>query len=87
MASPRSRSIAPSLGLWIQWFPGTGQARSDTALSGYPVRFDTRKPIRTALGHVWTAPAVQEEADFQRSVRVESCIRPLSAADLTAGLM
>src|SRR5437588_3584118 len=29
---------------------------------------------------VWTAPAVQEESDYQRSVRVRSCIRPLSAA-------
>src|SRR5262249_962465 len=28
-------------------------------------------------GHVWTAPAVQEESDYQRSVRVQSCIRPL----------
>jgi hypothetical protein len=38
-----------------------------------------------AKGHVWTAPAVQGESDYQRSVRVQSCIRPLSAADLTAG--
>src|SRR6266496_1454774 len=29
--------------------------------------------------NVWTAPAVQEESDYQRSVRVQSCIRPLSA--------
>src|SRR5262245_26538812 len=35
--------------------------------------------------HVWTAPAVQEESDYQRSVRVQSCIRPLKAAVLTAG--
>ena len=27
-------------------------------------------------GHVWTVPAVQEEFDYQRSVRVRSCIRP-----------
>ena len=33
------------------------------------------------MGHVWTAPAVQEESDYyQRSVRVRSCIRPLNAA-------
>jgi hypothetical protein len=25
-----------------------------------------------AKGHVWTAPAVQEESDYQRSVRVRS---------------
>ncbi len=37
------------------------------------------------MGHVWTAPAVQEESDYQRSVRVQSCIRPLSAAVLAAG--
>ena len=36
--------------------------------------------LMTAQGHVWTAPAVQEESDYQRSVRVRSCIRPLSAA-------
>src|SRR5271156_4357531 len=34
-----------------------------------------RKPA-----HVWTAPAVQEESDYQRNVRVQSCIRPLNAA-------
>ena len=28
------------------------------------------------MGHVWTVPAVQEESDYQRSVRVRSCIRP-----------
>jgi hypothetical protein len=37
------------------------------------------------VGHVWTAPAVQEESDDQRSVRVRSCIRPLSAAAMAAG--
>jgi FG-GAP-like repeat len=36
-----------------------------------------RRPQR---GHVWTTPAVQKESDYQRSVRVRSCIRPLSAA-------
>jgi len=39
------------------------------------------------LGHVWTAPAVQEESDYQRSVRVRSCIRPLSAAVWPLALM
>ena len=29
-------------------------------------------------GHVWTAPAMQEESDSQRNVRVQSCIRPVS---------
>src|SRR3954462_9892317 len=41
----------------------------------------------TGLGHVWTAPAVQEESDYQRSVRVRSCIRPLSAAVWPLALM
>ena len=44
-------------------------------------------PAMTAWGHVWTAPAVQEESDYQRSVRVRSCIRPLSAAVWPLALM
>ena len=37
-----------------------------------------RSQLKTkTMGHVWTVPAVQEEADYQRSVRVRSCIRPL----------
>jgi hypothetical protein len=39
------------------------------------------------IGHVWTAPAVQEESEYQRSVRVRSCIRPLSAAVWPLALM
>src|SRR5262249_23129296 len=31
-----------------------------------------------AARQVWSAPAVQEESDYQRSVRVRSGIRPLS---------
>jgi hypothetical protein len=38
-------------------------------------------------GHVWTAPAVQEESDFLRSVRVQPCIRPLNAAVWLLALM
>src|SRR5262245_27439776 len=33
------------------------------------------------MGHVWTAPAVQEESDYQRSVRVQPCIRPVVAQE------
>jgi len=33
--------------------------------------------MMSALGHVWTAPAVQEESDVLRSVRVQPCIRPV----------
>jgi hypothetical protein len=47
--------------------------------------FSTR--LMTAVGHVWTAPAVQEESDYQRSVRVRSCIPPLSAAVWPLALM
>ena len=43
--------------------------------------------IGVLMGHVWTAPAVQEESDYQRSVRVRSCIRPLSAAVWPLALM
>jgi hypothetical protein len=39
------------------------------------------------MGHVWTAPAVQEESDDQRSVRVQPCIRPLNAAVWLLALM
>ena len=39
------------------------------------------------MGHVWTAPAVQEESDYQRSVRVRSCIRPVVAWRITSVAM
>src|SRR5712691_20294 len=54
----------------LEWTSGTGHCAA--------------RPM-SQMGHVWTAPAVQEESDYQRSVRVQSCIRPLSAAVLTAG--
>ena len=38
-------------------------------------------------GHVWTVPAVQEESDYQRSVRVRSCIRPVVAWRITSVAM
>ena len=40
-----------------------------------------------AMGHVWTVPAVQEESDFLRSVRVRSCIRPIVAWRITSVAM
>ena len=43
--------------------------------------------VARPMGHVWTAPAVQEESDYQRSVRVRSCIRPLNAAVWPLALM
>jgi Ku protein len=35
---------------------------------------DIVKGYEVGKGHVWTAPAVQEESDYQRSVRVRSCM-------------
>jgi hypothetical protein len=41
---------------------------------------------KSAMGHVWTAPAVQgKNRAFQRNVRVQPCIRPLNAAVVAAG--
>ncbi len=37
-----------------------------------------RVALGEAQGHVWTVPAVQEESDILRSVRVQPCIRPES---------
>jgi hypothetical protein len=37
------------------------------------------------MGHVWTAPAVQEESDSQRNVRVQSCIRPVKCGRFDRG--
>ena len=51
------------------------------------LRCESLEPPMSQLGHVWTAPAVQEESDYQRSVRVRSCIRPLSAAVWPLALM
>jgi hypothetical protein len=42
-------------------------------------RLIAASPQNDALGHVWTAPAVQEESDGLRSVRVQPCIRPVFA--------
>ena len=36
------------------------------------------------MGHVWTAPAVQEESGYQRRGRVRSCIRPVVAWRITS---
>ena len=43
--------------------------------------------VRKTLGHVWTAPAVQEESDVLRSVRVQPCIRPIFAWRVTSVAM
>jgi hypothetical protein len=40
-------------------------------------RRSATKMESVAMGHVWTAPAVQEESDVLRSVRVQPCIRPV----------
>src|SRR5262245_55436037 len=72
---------------FLQWLSGkdVGIVLSST----WRLYDDTKEHLAAAglswMGHVWTAPAVQEESDYQRSVRVQSCIRPLKAAVLTAG--
>jgi hypothetical protein len=37
--------------------------------------------------HVWTVPALQEESDVKRSVRVQPCIRPIVAWRITSVAM
>jgi hypothetical protein len=37
------------------------------------------KQFSHSLGHVWTAPAVQEESDYPLLSRVQPCIRPVFA--------
>ena len=51
-----------------------------------------KRPSATAaqhvvMGHVWTVPAVQGESDYQRSVRVQPCIRPIVAWRITSVAM
>jgi hypothetical protein len=45
------------------------------------------KTRSVATGRVWTVSALQEEAHYQRSVRVQLCIRPLNAAVWLLALM
>ena len=52
-----------------------------------PIMWNKIEGRAAAKGPVWTAPAVQEESDYQRSVRVRSCIRPLNAAVWPLALM
>ena len=74
--------------------PGRGDC-AGVALRSVGVMYGRRPRCKRNLtiseafgcGHVWTAPAVQEESDYQRSVRVRSCIRPLSAAVWPLALM
>ena len=52
--------------------------KSRVSVSLYPrKRPFAALPRNDAMGHVWTAPAVQEESDVLRSVRVQPCIRPV----------
>src|SRR6266481_1257194 len=50
--------------------------RSGAVMYGRRPRCKRNLTISEAFGcgHVWTAPAVQEESDYQRSVRVRSCM-------------
>jgi RNA-directed DNA polymerase len=65
------------------------QADWDRTFSEHSFGFRPQRSAHQAVkrAHVWTAPAVQEESDYQRSVRVRSCIRPLSAAVWPLALM
>ena len=38
-----------------------------------------------AMGHVWTAPSWQGFSSRVQDWSVQPCVRPLSAADVTAG--
>ena len=49
-----------------------------TADAGYSFVSSGLECIKTK-DHVWTAPAVQEESDVLRSVRVQPCMRPVFA--------
>ena len=51
------------------------------------LRSSNSEPPMSLEGHVWTVPAVQEEFDYQRSVRVRSCIRPVVAWRITSVAM
>src|SRR5262249_23534200 len=72
------------LGRGAQVLPTASAAEVSAARPGRTFRNAHRRPVP---GHVWTAPAMQEESDYQRSVRVRSCIRPLSAAVWPLALM
>ena len=41
----------------------------------------------SALGHVWTAPALQEESDIRLAVGYKSCVRPVCAVPRPLALM
>jgi hypothetical protein len=53
----------------------------------HPQRTRTLTIGAAAMGHVWTVPAVQEESDVLRSVRVQPCIRPVFAWRTTSVAM
>jgi hypothetical protein len=57
------------------------------ALKSRAVQRSEKSSLMTEMGHVWTVPAVQEESDYQRSVRVRSCIRPVVAWRITSFAM
>src|ERR1019366_5687161 len=62
----------------------TGQNPSLSALA--QKRTNAGAVRLSAKCHVWTTPAVQgKNLAFQRSVRVQPCIRPLNAAVVAAG--
>ena len=63
------------------------QQNVDSETGDVVTREDIARGYEVAKGHVWTVPAVQEESDYQRSVRVRSCIRPVVAWRITSVAM
>ena len=79
----RDSPDAPRAGVHIGAFPAF--LKTD---AGCVVLHCTENSQQTVgMGHVWTVPAVQEESDYQRSVRVRSCIRPVVAWRITSVAM
>src|ERR1017187_4795321 len=72
--SAYNRSFPPKIKCCVDWLSWL-QKRTNAATVGM-----------SAKCHVWTTPAVQgKNLAFQRSVRVQPCIRPLNAAVVAAG--
>ena len=87
-ATPPSAAMNSRRRMRIAMRPSRGGHATEQTISHLDVlRCGISIRSLSAWGHVWTAPAVQEESDYQRSVRVRSCIRPLSAAVWPLALM
>ena len=84
-ASPYEPNALRSLAALLWQRPNIGSRVNQEVHARFWERAEVK--FLRATRHVWTVPAVQEESDYQRSVRVRSCIRPRmmvspSSADL-----